>query len=439
MELENFERSFWATDGCKNIPEVGLNLSALKRYMPDGWPHLVHLTRLTNTLRSLQRNDGSMVAPDIARQLFEQSARALEASANACPDGDIAELLRLRARGLLSDDTREAATALARSENDRLVVLCGPLVTWPGRSNAYLHSSCVALEDQLLTQQVRALEASLPQLRRYYEELLGLEGLRLQQEDLPRYTISELVLCGGEANGFPKHFTYFLPEDEGHRKLKPRKTLVFHNIYLERVRCLSLPLLRGLCPGVWMADEDVCDVMVALTWFRGHDVGHYWRHPAAAFARLRELGTARSYALQEALCDVLGFLALYGPWRQAARRDAPMGFYLAEMLRFLGRGYQGIHPDFEASHLVLSFLVKKGFASLDVERGELHVTHERFLKGVTEVAERLMRAVLGGDVDEARALLKEHGLAADPRESHLDPLIRKASSVGNDIRYIYEG
>ncbi|MET0405114.1 MAG: hypothetical protein ABW123_22050, partial [Cystobacter sp.] len=376
---------------------------------------------------------------DIARLLLEQSARALEATANACPDEDIAELLRLRAHGLSSGDTREAAAALARAENDRLVVLCGPLMTWPGRSKAYLHSACVALEDTLLTQRVRALEANLPRLQCYYEELLGLEGLSLKVEDIPRYTLSELVLCGGEANGFPKHFTYFLPEDEGHRKIKPRKTLLFHNIYLERIRRLSLPLLRRLCPGVRVADEDVCDVMVAITWFRGHDVGHSWRHPSAAFARLRELGAARSYALQEALCDVLGYLALQGPWRQSARRDAPMGFYLAEMLRFLGRGYQDIHPDFEASHLVLSSLVKKGFASLDVARGELHVTQEGFHKGVTEVARRLMRAVLGGDVDEARLLLEEHGLAEDPRESHLDPLIRKASSIGNDIRYIYEG
>ncbi|QRK13975.1 hypothetical protein JQX13_36920 [Archangium violaceum] len=395
------------------------------------------MARLANTIRSLQRGDGSMVAEELSRQLLEQSALALEAAASTCPDEEVAEMMRLRAEGLRRNDTREAATALARAKNDRLVVLCGPLVTWPGKSSAYLHSTCVALEDEVLTRRVRALEAELGTLRGYYEKLLGLEGLELAE--FPSYTISELVLCGGEANGFPKHFTYFLPEDEGHRKIKPRKTLLFHNIYLERIRCLSLPLLRSLCPELTVADEDVCDPLVALTWFRGHDVGHYWRHRDAAFGKLRELGTARSYALQEALCDVLGFLALHGPWRQEARHDAPMGFYLAEMLRFLGRGYQAIHPDFEAAHIVLSYLVKKGFVSLDAERGELRLTQELFQKGVTEVAERLMRAVLGGDVDEARRLLAEHGLAADPRQSHLDAVIRRAASMGNDIRYIYEG
>ncbi|WP_240359741.1 hypothetical protein [Pyxidicoccus trucidator] len=437
MPPENIERSFWATDGCRNIPEVGLNLSALKEYIPRGWHHLVQLTRLADTLRSLQRNDGSMTAPDIARQLLNQSALALEAAAETCPEEEIAGLLRLRAQGLRCNDTREAATALARATNDRLVVLCGPLVTWPGKSSAYLHSTCIAVEDTRLTQQVRALEEELEPLRHYYERLLGLKGLGLSE--IPTYTVSELVLCGGEANGFPKHFTYFLPEDEGHRKLKPRKTLLFRNIYLERVRCLSLPLLRKLCPGLRVADEDVSNPLVALTWFRGHDVGHYWRHPAAAFGKLRELGVARSYALQEALSDVLGYLALHGPWRQPARDDASMGFYLAEMLRFLGRGYQGIHPDFEASHLVLSYLVKKRFASLDSERGELQLDSGHFQEGVTEVAERLMRAVLGGDVDEARFLLAEYGLAEDPRQSHLDPLIRRAASIGNDIRYTYEG
>ncbi|NMO18471.1 hypothetical protein HPC49_26110 [Pyxidicoccus fallax] len=395
------------------------------------------MTRLANTIRSLQRNDGSLSSPDIARQLYEQSARVLSLAADTCPDSDIAELLRLRAHGLQRNDLLEAATALARAENDRLTVLCGPLVTWPGRSSAYLHSTCVALENTWLTQQMRALEARLDELRRFYEERLGLAGLELQE--IPRYTASELVLCGGEANGFPKHFTYFLPEDEGHRKIKPRKTVLFRNIYLERIRCLSLPLLRVLCPNLPLENEDVVDTLVALTWFRGHDVGHYWRHRSAAFARLKELGTARSYALQEALCDVMGYLALLGPWRQGSRPLAPMGFYLAEMLRFLGRGYQGIHPDFEASHIVVSYLVKKGFASLDAERGELFVTPEQFERGVTEVARRLMRAVLGGDVDEARVLLEQHGLATEPRDSHLDPLIRKAARLGNDIRYIYEG
>ncbi|ATB37960.1 hypothetical protein CYFUS_003386 [Cystobacter fuscus] len=437
MILDDVERSFWATDGCGNIPELGLNLSALKQYLPRGWHHLVHLARLANTLRSLQRNDGSMADQDLARRLYEQSALALESAASGCPDEDIAELMRLRAVGLRRHDTREAATALARAANDRLVVLCGPLVTWPGKSGAYLHSTCVALEDERLTRRVRALEAELGALRGYYEKLLGLQGLELAE--IPSFTVSELVLCGGEANGFPKHFTYFLPEDEGHRKLKPRKTLIFHNIYLERTRCLSLPLLRRLCPELPVKDEDVCDSMVALTWFRGHDVGHYWRHRDAAFGRLKELGTARSYALQEALCDVLGYLALHGPWRQEARQAAPTGFYLAEMLRFLGRGDQTIHPDFEAAHLVLSYLVKKDFVSLDAERGELRVTLERFQEGVTEVAGQLMRAVLGGDVDEARHLLAEHGLAADSRHSHLEPVIRRAASMGNDIRYTYEG
>ncbi|MDC0708340.1 hypothetical protein POL68_07640 [Stigmatella sp. ncwal1] len=437
MAPENAERSFWATDGCRNIPEVGLNLSALKEYLPGGWHHLVHLTRLANTLRSMQRNDGSMTDPDISRRLIDQSALALEAAAETCPDEEITGLLRLRARGLRHNDTREAATAQARTTSDRLVVLCGPLVTWPGKSSAYLHSTCIALEDARLTQQARALEKDLEPLRQYYERLLGLEGLQLSE--IPSYTVSELVLCGGEANGFPKHFTYFLPEDEGHRKLKPRKTLLFRNIYLERVRCLSLPLLRALCPALPVADEDVSNPQVALTWFRGHDVGHYWRHPAAAFGKLRELGLPRSYALQEALCDVLGYLALHGPWSQPARDDAPMGFYLAEMLRFLGRGYQGIHPDFEASHIVLSYLVKNRFASLDSERGELQLESSHFQKGVTEVAGRLIQAVLGGDVNEARLLLTEYGLAVDPSQSHLAPLIRRAANIGNDIRYTYEG
>ncbi|HVG21884.1 MAG TPA: hypothetical protein VNI02_22805, partial [Blastocatellia bacterium] len=209
------EQHFWAIDSCEAIPEVPLSTKALRDYSVGAFQHLEELVILANSLRSMQRRDGSFMNAVLAESLSIESARALEKAAESISDGEVADGLRLRADCLRRGNTEEAAIELAKSERDKLVVLCGPLVTWPGKTSAYLYSALVALEDEAMTANFRRLNATLPELKQYYEQALELNDLRI--DIIPSFTVTDLALCGGEANGFPKHFSYFLPEDEGYK------------------------------------------------------------------------------------------------------------------------------------------------------------------------------------------------------------------------------
>ena len=214
-----------------------------------------------------------------------------------------------------------------------------------------------------------------------------------------------------------------------------RKTLLFQNVYLERIRCVSWPLLRKFGPSLAaLQDHEVGDATTALRWFRGHDVGHAWRHATTNFKQLRQLGKAHSFALQEALCDVLGVLALLGPWRVPhVTAGGTMTFYLAEMLRFLSRA-EGIHPDFEAAYIVFSYLEQHGYLDVDA-RLRLHSDPDRLEAGVREISRLLVRGVLGGDFPVAEMVLRRYGPAGSLRSEHSVALLREIRTSCADMRY----
>lgn len=430
------EQHFWAIDSCEAIPEILLRTKALKDYAVDALQHFEELAILANSLRSIQRRDGSFINGALAESLLTESASALEKAAKNIGDCEVADRLRLRANCLRRGDTEQAALELAKSDRDKLVVLCGPLVTWPGKSSAYLYSALVALEDEAMTARVKRLDATFPELKQYYEDVLELSNLRLVI--IPLFTVTDLALCGGEANGFPKHFSYFLPEDEGYKGARYRKTLVFRNVYLERLRHISIPLLEEVYG--YISDEKkerILDPELVLRWFRGHDLGHSWRHDSAMFKPLRErVGKYHSFALQEALSDVLGYLALLGPWQPANSPDeeSAMLFYLSEMLRFVSRK-GGMHPDLEASYLVLSYLYRGGFIQIDPITCQICVEADSFNAGIQQAARRLAHGVLGGQVDDAHALLEEFNFFNDMRKDALGLLITRLQGLYSDVRY----
>lgn len=423
-------------DGCENIPEVSLSTKKSREYAPQAWPDLVQVIYLANSLRSLQRLDGSFINEDLAQKLIAESADALDKAADKVPDDYVAIRLRLRAQCLRTGETKEAALDLAAGERDNLFVLCGPLVTWPGKTNAYLHSALIAMEDEEMTQNLRGLDRMLPEVKMYYEDALGLADLQIAT--VPLFTVTDLALCGGEANGFPKHFSYFLPENEGFKGQKDRKTVVFRNVYIERLRCLSIPFLEAIHGAVnEELKAQILDSRIALTWFRGHDLGHSWRHQLAAFKALRErIGQFHSFSLQEALSDVLGYLALLGPLRPAglSNEEPIMFFYLSEMLRFISRR-EDIHPDLEASYLVLSFLIDGKYLEIDPYTCRLKVEAQRFNEGILQVARRLIHAVIGGNIDDAQTLAGHLGIVNGARQGTLAKVRQILSAQYKDIRY----
>ena len=83
---------------------------------------------------------------------------------------------------------------------------------------------------------VRATQAGLPlapEPWRAVAEVNGIAGTHDVKADSPfAMQITDLIAMGGESNAFPKHFCYFLPEDEGAGFGKDgNKTILFRNVY----------------------------------------------------------------------------------------------------------------------------------------------------------------------------------------------------------------
>jgi hypothetical protein len=94
-----------------------------------------------------------------------------------------------------------------------------------------------------------------------------------------------------------------------------------------------------------------------------------------------------------------------------------------------------MHPDLEASYLVLSYLYREGFIQIDSANCRIRVESDTFNVGVRQIARRLAHAVLGGQVDDAYELLKDFNFFDGMRQDALGLLIRRLQGLYSDVRY----
>lgn len=427
---------FWPPGDRYNVALIDLHIAPLRELLPDHWLELVRLVSIADAVGVIQHPEGSALSEALMDELMAKSGAILDEVASAVPDEAIADLLKLRAKELASRQFGAGAVRQAEIDSDDLVVLCGPLTSWRSKSRQLLHAAVVGLDDKEHTEKLAQLDKTYDQIVHFFEDTSGIKGLSLSP--VPGFTICDLVLCGGEANKYPKHFSYFLPEDEGVKGAAIKKTVVFKNIYLERFRLVSLPLLE-LYSGKVGDDvqSKLTDPMWLLSWFKGHDTGHSVRMETTDFRALRQFGFDASIVLQEALADVLGYLAMAGPWSPALPADAYAAgvTVLAELLRYLRRG-QNFFPDSGAAFLELSFLGQKGFVDLDPERGVIDWDPFRLFEGMSFLAQNLLRAVLMPDVALVADLLQNYSHWSDGGfGERVAALLPAASTIPHDVGY----
>jgi hypothetical protein len=422
---------FWPPEHTHRILPVVLSREGIPSSIRPHLADLDELASLADAIRALQDRSGSFVGGTVARSALERSAALLAVTAESL-SGPEAEVIRLRAEELNGDGCSTAAIRQAQIRERDLVLLCGPMATWQRKSSATYHGF-VASVPWAPGNALIARADSLP-LRDYMADLL--DQPRLTARPVPGFLVTTLITCGGEPNGFPKHFAYFLPEDEGVKGAGISKTVVYANVYSARFEGISRPLAQlGLEPTVDVSPEQALKLLVL--WFRGHDIGHQLRLPTTAFRELRLLGRATSIALQEALADVIGYLAMTGgPWCGAFGGDlAACEFvFLAELLRYLERGSR-YFPDSEAADLELSYLLAGGYAELG-PTGRLVWEPGRLNEGMVALGRELTTCILGTDVLRAEQLVAAHlGDYREPMASWRSGFRRSASGVPTSLAY----
>lgn len=412
------ERDIHSLTSVDLDPQLPKNVEALL-------PQLRQLAALGDALRALQSLDGSFVHEGQASALAAESAKLMEeiADSNAVSEAQ-RDMLRRRATALaeLRHDTAISHEEAALTTPQNLTVIAGPMCTFRNKTRTPLHSvvACTAHEqgDELIA----ALDASSSAVLQEVNGYCGTPDVTVG--GIFAMQVTDLIAMGGESNAFPKHFAYFLPEDEGAGYGEVfNKTILFRNVYGLRYQHISKPLGDALLKG-YRPNPSVDVRNILITWMRGHDIAHAVTTPRVGRVEPKDVGHEPWYALQEAIADAYGSaMSFTNTWLELAgcSLDDMVAVYLAEALHYLRR-----HPrnwgDAGAASVELSFLATHGAIEVHPD-GTISWETDRVVKGIHKLCAALERDVVSAPESAAvQRVLDTYGWRED---SVLAPTLRK--------------
>ncbi len=412
------ERDNHTLTGVDLDPQLSKHVEALL-------PQLRQLAALGDSLRALQSIDGTFVHEGHARTLAKASAELMEELADSdAVSPEQADMLRRRAAALveLRHDTAIAHDEAALTAPQPLTVIAGPMCTFRNKTRTPLHSVLACSAHEQGDALIAALDASSGAV---LEEVNGYCGTPdVTVGGIFAMQVTDLIAMGGESNAFPKHFAYFLPEDEGAGYGEVfNKTILFRNVYGLRYQYISKPLGDALLKG-YRPNPSVDVRNVLITWMRGHDIAHAVTTPRVGRVEPKDVGHEPWYALQEAIADAYGSaMSFTDTWLELAgcSLDDMVAVYLAEALHYLRR-----HPrnwgDAGAASVELSFLATHG--AIDVHPdGTISWETGKVVEGIHKLCTTLERDVVSAPEPVAvQRVLDTYGWRED---SVLAPTLKK--------------
>jgi hypothetical protein len=412
------ERDIHALTSVDLAPRVPKNVEPLL-------PQLRQLAALGDALRALQTLDGSFVHEPHARTLAEASAKLMEeiAASDAVSEAQT-DMLRRRASALaeLRHDTAIAHDEAALTTPQNLTVIAGPMCTFRNKTRTPLHSVVACTAHQEGDELIAALDASSTTVLQEVNGYCGTPDVTVG--GIFAMQVTDLIAMGGESNAFPKHFAYFLPEDEGAGYGEVfNKTILFRNVYGLRYDYISKPLGNALLKG-YRPNPSVDVRNVLITWMRGHDIAHAVTTPRVGRVGPKDVGHEPWYSLQEAIADAYGSaMSFTDTWLGLAgcTLDDMVAVYLAEALHYLRRGPWN-WGDAGAASVELSFLATHG--AIDVAPdGTIAWETGKVVEGIHKLCTTLERDVVSAPEGAAvRRVLDTYGWRED---SVLAPTLRK--------------
>lgn len=402
---------FWPIEDQHGVGHVRLDGEPAAN-AAEVMPLLLQLAAQSDAMRSLQSAEGEILSESAASVLRGEMAERMRELADLL-DEDSAAAVRLRAKGLSGNiEHREMTLEIARSGTPPpLEVVCGPLCTWRMKTRIGLHSFLAAARDERQQALLNELDDSLEQALASVEAEIGASGMYVPFK-LPM-NVTNLLISAGEAAGHPKHFAYFMPEDEwvDGLPIEEQRTLYMRNVHLARYSVITIPLAEKLLDGpMRAADVPIADTL--MPWIRGHDHGHNVIVPSTCYDDWMEtLGIEPFMALQEAIADVYGFLmTISDAWlgiTGVSRLDM-CATHISELLHYLRRGPK-YYGDPGAAYVELSFLAENGFVEID-DAGRVSWNEDDFCRGMAALASALTESTVGApDETGSEALLARYG------------------------------
>jgi hypothetical protein len=395
---------FWPEEEQHGVRYVPLHAELSKELAPLA-PKLRELAAVGDALRSLQTREGAPLSSEAVDALAERTGTMLNEIA-ATMEGEEGEIVRMRAAAFLEGGSHGEAALREGSlyELPELTVLCGPQCTWRLKTPSPLHTVVAAVANRPYDELLRSLDEHLQEAaEELRSELLAtappggtppIADLRL--DECYPMRVTDMVACGGEANAYPKHFAYFLPEDEGVKGEagQRKKTIVFRNAYRDRFNVISRPLGEAVFSGP-ARNPDAPVERALLGWFRGHDIGHTATLPSTDYGWRLDLGHESFMMMQEAVSDVYGLLLTLTPtWRSLIGLEAAdiTDVFLAELLHYLRRG-PWLYGDAGAAYVELGYLLANDYMQL-LPDGRVGWEMERLHEGMLSLAREMAAVVL---------------------------------------------
>ena len=403
--MKNESSVFWPQNEMHQVSSLVLDLEGAG-ISGEAAKRIARILKLSDAMRDLQ-TIGSTGLAEVSCQLAMEASNALDELADLMCDEDSARGARLRAQILRGGDKKQFATEIASLDEQEMVVFCGHLTTWLGKSRETYFSSFFAVPDHHSQKIADKADAFLLHA---FGELRSRIDAGLQLGAICGFKLTNIIAAAGEANLYPKHFAYFLPEDEGVKYAERKRTVVFTNTYLALFKLISMEESRAyiaVTDGNLRA-ADIGNYLVA--WFRGHDIGHSIMRAETDFRIVSKTDRWASMVLQEVLADVFGLLlCLTDTWRTQLSLDPATvcQIYCYEMLRYLRRAPRDF-PDAGAAFVQLQFLIENGFAKLDERSGKISLSSSGMLEGMTMLAKQMVQTVLANDVDATMQFSKRY-------------------------------
>ncbi|MDU8501701.1 hypothetical protein RYB01_21295 [Pseudomonas syringae] len=372
-------------------------------------PALIALTRKilvrVDALRSIQ----ACSDPDshVVNELKKSVAKHLSEIFQQLEDADSRQAISFTAKGLMgSDQFADMSQAIAALDERELVCHVGDLSTWLGKSRNTFCSAFFGTPNLPLQRVSDCVDEHFSAaLQRLVVDL----GFPLKALPHCAYKIIDLFGIAGEANYFPKHFAYFMPEDQGVKYSPVKRTIVFANTYrnlFEKIAVQQASLF-GWQASDLPAANDLQRYLI--TWFRGHDLGHSIVLNDTSFGLLSKHDRWGSMVIQEALADVFGFLlSLDSAISKSAdlQPEHMVRVYVLELLRYLRRGPRQF-PDAGSAYVQLRMLHDSG-AITRTNGQRWSVNTDQLIATMRTIAQTLINAALTGDLSRFEGFIEQY-------------------------------
>ena len=411
QSLINLEKSYISIMNIKliellpvNLHEILDDLIQLKNYV-NAIYHLeetrAHDKKIKNLLHCcaliMRKISCSMHHPEDRLSLYLRSAYLEEGCTNSC-----------------------YLTAISTLIEQELLIILSPMITnWIKGKRKKQFSFVAAYPNQNLQSYVDNYFKNTNQIRLFLSEI-GTEQ-KLSLDKIPSCIIADLLLLGGAADNYPKHFSYFMPEDEGKPNSKFKKTTIFSNLISHRfsntTQIIHYYLIES-SQSPFISTEAGLNLL--LLWMRGHDIGHFIKLPATNYQALRSIGYFFSMTLQELIADCAGYLFAFPSFGLNPITDlnaeSAKGIFLAEMLRYALKDNQEL-PDSYAAFIELNFLISNEFIS--IINNKISTTPLQLFNGLKALFQIAIQTILQTNIEKTEQFLAQYG-----NYEHCDPQLQ---------------